>query len=135
VSDVDHRLARSAMQHPTSRTADTDANADRYEQSQHAFEQVAKYETELAEVRAELEAKKSELEVVRSRLMDAENGWAKSRAEAVTGSSQDQVTLWRNKYEARAKLYSQALVMSRLGSARLGSAYTGLSKNRQAKPS
>ena len=107
VSDVDHRLAGSAMQHPTSRTADTDANADKYERSQHAFEQVAKYETELAEVRAELEAKKSELEVVRSRLMDAENGWAKSRAEAVTGSSQDQVTLWRNKYEALAKLYSQ----------------------------
>ena len=33
-------------------------------------------------MRAELEAKKSDLETVRSRLMDAENGWAKSRAEA-----------------------------------------------------
>jgi hypothetical protein len=76
--------ARSAMQKATSRTAGTDANADKYERSQHTCEQVAKYETELAEVRAELEAKKSELEVVCSLLMDAENGWAKSRAEAKT---------------------------------------------------
>ena len=39
--------------------------------------------------------------------MDAENGCAKSRAEVETGSSQDQVTLWRNEYEALAKLYSE----------------------------
>ena len=39
--------------------------------------------------------------------MNAENGWAKSIAEAETGSSQDQATLWRNEYEALAKLYSE----------------------------
>jgi uncharacterized membrane protein len=62
VQDV-HGLeqVRSALQKATPRTADTDANADKYERSQRACEQVAKYETELAEVRAELEAKKSEL--------------------------------------------------------------------------
>jgi len=76
--------ARSALQKATSRTADTDANADKYERSRHACEQVAKYETECAEVRVELEAKKSELKTVRSRLMSAENGWVKSRAEAET---------------------------------------------------
>jgi len=74
--------ARGALQKATSRTAYTDANADKNERSQHACEQVVKYETELAGVRAELEAKKSELEAVRSRFMDAENGWAKRRAEA-----------------------------------------------------
>ena len=76
--------------------------SDKYQRSQHAFEQVAKYETELAEVRAELEAKMSELEAVRSRLTDAE----KSRVGTWTGL-QDLATLWRNKYEALAKLYSQ----------------------------
>ena len=99
--------ARSALPSPISRTADTDANADRYERSQHAYEQVAKYETEVAELRAELEAKKSELETFRSRLMDAQNGRAKSGADAEAGSLQDQVTLWRNKYEALAKLYRE----------------------------
>jgi hypothetical protein len=67
----------------------------------------AKYETDVAEVRAEPEAKKLKLEVVYSRPMDAENSWTKSRAEAEAGSLQDQVTLWRNKYEALAKLYSE----------------------------
>ena len=43
--------ARSALQ---SRTADSDANAGKYERGKHACEQVGKYETDLAEVRAEL---------------------------------------------------------------------------------
>jgi len=73
--------ARSALQKSTPLTADMD---DKYERSQHACEQVAKYGTELAELRAELEAKKSELGAVRSLLMDAKNGWAKSRAAAET---------------------------------------------------
>jgi hypothetical protein len=75
---------RGALQKATSRTADADANADKNERNQHACEQVVKYETELAGVRAEVEAKKPELEAVRSWLMDAENGWTKSRAEAET---------------------------------------------------
>jgi hypothetical protein len=62
------------LQKATSRTADTDPFADKYERSQHVCGQVTKYETELAEVRAELEAKKSKLKAVRSRLIDAENG-------------------------------------------------------------
>ena len=70
--------ARSALQKATSRTADTDANADKYE---HTCEQlqVGKYETEFAEVRAELEAKKPELQA-RSWLMDAENGLGQERS-------------------------------------------------------
>jgi chromosome segregation ATPase len=59
--------AQSALQNATSRTADAD------ERSQPA----CGHETELAEVRAELEA-------VRLRLRDAEDGWAKSKAEADT---------------------------------------------------
>ena len=42
------------------------------------------HETELAEVHAKLEASQSELAAVRLRLMDAEVGWAKSKAEADT---------------------------------------------------
>jgi len=68
--------AQSALQKATSRAADV--NAD--ERSQPA----SKHETELAEMRAELEGKKSELESVRLRLSDAEDGWAKSKAEADT---------------------------------------------------
>jgi hypothetical protein len=59
-------------------------------------------EEELANVRAKLEAKESELEAVLLRLMDAEKGWTKSKAEAdtlraqtATGSAnrdEDQVT-------------------------------------------
>jgi hypothetical protein len=56
---------QSALRKATSRATDAD------ERSQPACE----HETELAEVRAELEA-------VRLRLADAEDGWAKSRAEA-----------------------------------------------------
>ncbi|KAN0116249.1 hypothetical protein V8E52_006074 [Russula decolorans] len=72
----DHALeqAQSALQKATSRAADAD------ERSQPAGE----HETELAEVRAELEGKKSELEALRLRLTDAEDGWAKSKAEADT---------------------------------------------------
>ena len=59
--------AQSALQNATFRTADAD------ERSRPA----CGHETELAEVRAELEA-------VRLRLRDAEDGWAKSKAEADT---------------------------------------------------
>jgi chromosome segregation ATPase len=61
--------AQSALQKATSQAADADDRSQRYK-------------TELAEVRAELEGKKSELEAIRSRLMDAENSWSKSRSEA-----------------------------------------------------
>jgi hypothetical protein len=44
--------------------------------------QVGQYERELANVHAKLEAKESELEAVQFRLMDAEKGWTKSKAEA-----------------------------------------------------
>jgi hypothetical protein len=73
----DHALeqAQSALQKATSRAAD-DAN----ERSQPACE----HGKELAEMRAELEGEKSELEAVRSRLRNAEDGWAKSKAEADT---------------------------------------------------
>ncbi|KAF8499838.1 hypothetical protein F5888DRAFT_1802298 [Russula emetica] len=64
--------AQSALQKATSRAADAD------EGSQPACE----HEAELAEVRAQLEGKTSELEAVRLRLTDAEDGWAKSKAEA-----------------------------------------------------
>ena len=53
--------ALRALRRAISRTADTEANADKVERNQHACERVAKYEKELTEVRAELEAKKSEL--------------------------------------------------------------------------
>ena len=39
--------------------------------------------------------------------MGDEDGWANSRAEAEIGLLQDQVTQWRNKYEAPAKLYDK----------------------------
>jgi hypothetical protein len=65
-------LAQSALQKATSHAADAD------EQSQPA----CGHATELAEVRAELEGKKSELASVRLRLTDAEDGYAKSKAEA-----------------------------------------------------
>ena len=97
--------ARNTLQKATSHIADTDANASKYERGKHACEQVGKYETELTELRAELETKKSELEAVRSRLMDAGDGQAKSRD--VVTTLKDQITLWQNKYEALAKLYSQ----------------------------
>ena len=70
--------AQSALQKAISRAVDAD------ERSQRACEQMGQYETELVEVRAELGASKSELEVVRSRLTDAENGWAQSKIEADT---------------------------------------------------
>jgi hypothetical protein len=47
-------------------------------------QQIGQYERELASVRAKLEANESELEAVRLRLMDAEKGWTKSKAEADT---------------------------------------------------
>jgi chromosome segregation ATPase len=66
--------AQSALQEATARAADANGR------SQPACE----HETELAELRAELEGTKSELEAVRLRLADAEDGWAKSKAEADT---------------------------------------------------
>jgi hypothetical protein len=95
--------ARTALQNPTSRTADTDANSDDFCPSRYAIEDPAQFDVELEEWEAK---KKSKLEAVRSR-MDTENGWVEGGAEALIGSLQDQVTLWRNKYEALAKLYSQ----------------------------
>jgi hypothetical protein len=65
-----------ALQTATSRAAVAD------ERSQRACEQIRQYETELAEMRAEMKAGRSELEAVRLRLMDAEIGLAKSKAEA-----------------------------------------------------
>ena len=58
-----------ALQTATSRAADAD------EGGQHASVQIRQNETELAAVRLELEA-------VRSRLRDAEIGWARSKSEA-----------------------------------------------------
>jgi hypothetical protein len=46
---------------------------------------------ELAEVHAKLEARESELAAVRLRLTDAEDGWAKSKAEAGTSRAGSQV--------------------------------------------
>lgn len=43
--------------------------------------QVEQYENELTNVRAKLETKESELEAVQLRLVDAEEGWTKSKAE------------------------------------------------------
>jgi len=45
-------------------------------------QQIEQYEKELANVRVKLEARESELEAVRLRLVDAEKGWIKSKAEA-----------------------------------------------------
>ncbi len=73
----DHTLEhQSALQKAKSRAADAD------DQSQPAYEQIGRYETELAELRADLKGTKSELEEIRLRLTDAENGWSKSREEA-----------------------------------------------------
>jgi hypothetical protein len=68
------RALEQALQKPAPRAAD----ADDSERSQHAHEtKNRQYESELAGVRAELEA-------VRVRLSDAEDGWAKSKADADT---------------------------------------------------
>jgi len=64
--------AQSALRKATFRAAEAN------ERSQPPCE----HETELAEVHAKLEARESEFEAVRLRLMDAEAGWAKSKAEA-----------------------------------------------------
>ena len=47
-------------------------------------QQIGQSENELTNVRDKLEANESELEAVRLRLMDAEKGWTKSKAEADT---------------------------------------------------
>jgi hypothetical protein len=60
--------AQSALQKATSRAAEANERSQR----------------ELAEVHAKLEARDSELAAVRLRLIDAEVGWAKSKAEAET---------------------------------------------------
>jgi hypothetical protein len=60
--------AQSASQKATFRAAEADERSQR----------------ELAEVHAKLEARESELAAVRLRLTDAEDGWAKSKAEADT---------------------------------------------------
>jgi low affinity Fe/Cu permease len=65
-----------ALQKATSRAADAD------ERSERASKLMKQHDTELAGVLDELGAKKSELEAVRLRLTDAENGLAKSNAEA-----------------------------------------------------
>ncbi len=72
----DHALeqAQSALRKAVSRATDADGRS----------QPACGHETELAEVHAELEASKSELTAVRLRLADAENGWAKSKAEADT---------------------------------------------------
>ena len=55
------------------------------EQAQNALQKAnERSQQELAEVHAKLEASESELTAVRLRLMDAEVGWAKSKAEADT---------------------------------------------------
>ena len=48
----------------------------------HAAEAKEQHRRELAEVHAKLEARESELAAVRLRLTDAEDGWAKSKAES-----------------------------------------------------
>jgi len=58
--------AQSSLQKATFRAAEADERGQR----------------ELAEVHAKLEARESELAAVRSRLTDAEDGWAKSKAAA-----------------------------------------------------
>jgi len=72
----DHTLEhQSTLQNATSRAADAD------DQSQPAYEQIGRYDTELAELRTDLKGTKSELEAIRLRLTDAENGWSKSGEE------------------------------------------------------
>ncbi len=63
--------AQSALQKATSRAAEENERSQR----------------ELADVLAELEARKSELAAVNLRFKDAENGWAKSKAEADTSDA------------------------------------------------
>ena len=60
--------AQSALQKATSRAAEANERSQR----------------ELAEVHAKLEARESELAAMRLRFADAEDGWAKSKAEADT---------------------------------------------------
>ena len=63
---------------------DIQAKLDELLLSQARDQQIGQYEREVASLRAKLEANESELEAVRSRLVDAEKGWAKSKAEADT---------------------------------------------------
>ena len=82
--------AQSALQKATSRAAEA------YERSQR----------ELAEVHAKLEARESELAVMRLRFADAEDGWAKSRAEAdaLRARTQAAVDALRGGSQAGARL-------------------------------
>ena len=74
--------AQSALQKALSRAAEAN------ERSQP----ICEHETVLAELLAKLEAKESELATVNSRLTDAEDGWAKSKAEADTLRAGTQAT-------------------------------------------
>jgi hypothetical protein len=77
--DQELEQAQSALQIATFRAAEAN------EWNQPACE----HETELAEVHAKFEARESELAAIRLRLTDAEDGWAKSKAEADTLRAQN----------------------------------------------
>jgi hypothetical protein len=70
--------AQSALQKATFPVADADDSPRLH------LQPACEHGTEFAELRAELEGKKLELETIRLRLTDAEDGWAKSKAEADT---------------------------------------------------
>ncbi|KAL0580808.1 hypothetical protein V5O48_001184 [Marasmius crinis-equi] len=68
--------AKIALLASSSRSTEVD---DSY---QRATERINMLEADLAELRGELEVKTAEVEATRSRLVDVENSWAKSREEA-----------------------------------------------------
>jgi chromosome segregation ATPase len=68
--------ARIAMEAASRRAEETDGS---YQRSR---EQVSQLEGDVAELRGELEARTTEVESLRTRLVELENSWAKSREEA-----------------------------------------------------
>jgi hypothetical protein len=67
---------RDALQAATARASQVDDSTVR------TRERVQQYEAEMAELRGELEARATEAETARTRLVEVENAWAKSREEA-----------------------------------------------------
>lgn len=68
--------AKVALAAASARSEETDA------QHQRAREQITTLEADLADLRGELEARNSEIEAARTRMLEAENSWTKSRQEA-----------------------------------------------------
>ncbi|KAI0027318.1 hypothetical protein K488DRAFT_61970 [Vararia minispora EC-137] len=67
---------RDALQAATARAGQVD------DTNQRTREQIQQYEVDMAELRGELEARTTEAEALRTRLVDVENAWTKSREEA-----------------------------------------------------